>query len=169
MKPLTRSYKVRESDYEIVNKYFKENSDEEIWLNNIYQVNVRRGLPCHGMKDEDGNPLLITHLSIKRIDRSAKIDWRDFQYIKNQLVGDENEGCDIYPAESRLVDGANSFHIWCFENKEVRFPFGFNERMVTESIGIGEKQRPFPYNRKPQDLKECEEKAKKQIQEMLNK
>lgn len=157
MKPLVRTTFNTENLNKATANYLKENPLEEIWVNDIYQVNVRRKVPC-GLTDENGQPVLLTHLSIKNKDRSAKMDWRNFQYIKNQLVGEENEGCEIYPAESRLVDGANQFHIWVFENKEMRFPFGFNERIVSEKSFVGETQRPFPYNRKPSDLKECEEK-----------
>lgn len=157
MKPLERTTFNTENLNKATANYLKENPLEEIWVNELYQVNVRRNVPC-GLKEENGEPVLLTHLSIKNKDRSAKMDWRNFQYIKNQLVGEENEGCDIYPAESRLVDNANQFHLWVFQNKELRFPFGFNERFVSEKSFVGETQRPFPYNRKPSDLKECEEK-----------
>lgn len=157
MKPLVRTTFNTENLNKATANYLKENPLEEIWVNEIYQVNVRRNVPC-GWTDEKGQPILLTHLSIKNKDRSAKVDWRNFQYIKNQLVGEENEGCEIYPAESRLIDNANQFHIWVFENKEMRFPFGFNERIVSEKSFIGEVQRPFPHNRKPSDLKECEKK-----------
>ncbi len=157
MKPLVRTTFNTENLNKATANYLKENPLEEIWVNDLYQVNVRRNLPC-GWKDENGNEIFITHLSIKNKDRSAKVDWRNFQYIKNQLVGEEHEGCEIYPAESRLVDGANQWHLWIFENTEIRFPFGFNERIVSEKSFIGETQRPFHYKRKPKDLKECEEK-----------
>ena len=169
MKPLVKS-EFAESDNEFVKNYKKENPSEELWINDLYLVNVRRNIPCEAIKDENGNPILITHLSIKNKDRSAKMDWRNFQYIKNQLVGDECEGVEIYPAESRLVDGANQFHIWCFQNPEMRFPFGFFDgRLVTEKKFFGETQRPFAYNRKPSDLKECEEKLENIIKSELNK
>lgn len=157
MKPLVRS-EFADSDNKFVNEYKEQNPSEELWINDLYLVNVRRNLPC-GWNDDNGQPILMTHLSIKNKDRSAKVDWRNFQYIKNQLVGEENEGCELYPAESRLIDGANQFHIFCFQNPELKFPFGFFDgRIVTEKRFVGETQRPFPYNRKPKDLKECEEK-----------
>lgn len=46
----------------------------------------------------------------------------DAQRIKNELLGDEYEACELYPAESRLVDGANQFHLWAINGQ---FPFGF--------------------------------------------
>lgn len=92
----------------------------QIWKNDVYQVAVR--------KRGEG----LVHLSIKRIDRQPIRDWRDLQQIKNQLVGPECEGVELYPAESRLVDTANQFHIWCCTNPKFRFPFGFEGRFVQE-------------------------------------
>ena len=104
--------------------------NDEIWVNDIYQVNVLR------RKD-------ITHLSIKRRDKSVCKDWRHFQLIKNQLVGEENEAVELYPAESRLVDTANQYHLWVINDPGYRFPFGFNDgrRIAKESAG-GAVQRP---------------------------
>lgn len=87
---------------------------EEQWANDEYVVYLRRIEPDEG---EEG-PTMI-HLSIRNQDRSTRHDWRHFQRIKNQLCGPEWEAMEIYPAESRLVDGANQYHLWCFP-----FPIG---------------------------------------------
>lgn len=101
----------------------------EVWLNDLYQVSVRRYER-------------MTHLSIKRIDRSPCKDWRHFQQIKNELCGPEAEGVELYPAESRLVDSANQYHLWVFTEKGFRFPFGWNVRAVTDGDAFGKaKQR----------------------------
>jgi hypothetical protein len=84
------------------------------------------------------------HLSIRRNDREPVHDWRDLQRIKNELVGKEVEALELYPKDSRLVDAANQFHLWCFPG--VNFPFGFSERDVRgpdESPFLNTKQRPF--------------------------
>ena len=84
------------------------------------------------------------HLSIKDHGRSAKHDWRDFQRIKNELVGPEFEAIEIYPAESRLVDGANQYHLWVFESW--RIPVGFTSRLVSDGVSKhapNAVQRPF--------------------------
>ncbi len=113
----------------------------ECWANSRYQVQVRRQQPTNG----DGGELIW--LSIRSLDRVACHDWREFQRIKNELAGPECEAIELYPAESRLTDGANQYHLWCFPG--VRFGFGFNERLVTEipehggpghSVSV---QRPF--------------------------
>lgn len=91
------------------------------WKNELYQVAVRKCGPD------------AVHLSIKRNDRKPIHDWRDLQEIKNQLVGEECEGVELYPAESRRVDSANQYHIFCITDPKFRFGFGFNERLVTET------------------------------------
>ncbi len=87
---------------------------------------------------------LFIHLSIKRNDKEPIHDWRDLQEIKNQLVGEENEAFELYPAESRLVDMANQYHLWVFKDKELKMPIGFNTRGVgskEDAEKIGAKQR----------------------------
>lgn len=102
-------------------KHYEERMADEIWVNDIYQVAVRR------------NEAMV-HLSIKRRDKKAARDWRHFQQIKNQLVGPENEGLELYPAESRLVDGANQFHLWVLADPESIIPTGFTDvRAVSEA------------------------------------
>lgn len=100
-------------------KPIKLSDDEDQWANNTYVVIRRR------MDGNDG--ATAYHLSIRRQDREPVRDWRDFQRIKNQLAGPEYEAVEIYPAESRLVDMANQFHLWCFP---FQLPFGFGKRLV---------------------------------------
>lgn len=83
------------------------------------------------------------HLSIKRHDRCPIHDWRDLQAIKNQLVGEECEGMELLPAESRLVDSANQYHLWCCTDSAFRFPFGFQERLVLDNPPGKAKNRSF--------------------------
>lgn len=141
--------------------------DEEVWLNNRWQVNVRR---FAGWGIFEGQR--ITHLSIKRLDKLAIHDWRDLQWIKNKLAGAECEAFELYPMESRLVDGSNQFHLWCIEGI---LPVGFSERCaterplrmilpdgsVTESV-----QRPFAEHVRPADLAECEAAQEKRLREL---
>ena len=111
--------------------------DDSVYLNDTYQVAVRSLSPDLGMRG-------WVHLSVKRLDREPVRDWRDMQSIKNELVGPEREAVELYPAESRLVDGANQFHLWVAP-EGVAFPFGFQgERMTAtpdEAEKMGAKQR----------------------------
>jgi len=106
---------------------------ETIVINSRYQVNIRE-LPTDGG--------VMHHLSIKRLDKAAVHDWRDLQRIKNELCGPEREAVEIFPAESRLVDSANQYHLWVLP-EGARVPFGFDQRLVTETPGGNAVQRPF--------------------------
>ena len=118
-----------------------------VFLNSRYQVNVVAfNHPTFGK---------VAHLSIKALDKSASHDWRDFQRIKNEIVGPECEAIEIYPAESRLVDGANQYHLWAFQSYQV--PLGFNERLVAEGCSNGAVQRPFEDGSRPDDLLTADE------------
>jgi hypothetical protein len=107
----------------------------EVWMNDTYQVIVRY------MDTDQGK---MTHLSIKRLDKAPCRNWREFQRIKNELVGEEIEAVEIYPAESRLVDTANQYHLWCLP-AGYGLGFGFDQRFVTDEETVGNsKQEPFP-------------------------
>jgi len=89
------------------------------WINDIYQVQRR----------EFGDGLVS--LNIRRRDGDVIFrDWRHFQKIKNELIGPECEAMELYPAESRLVDSTNKYHLFGVLDPTFRFPFGFQERDV---------------------------------------
>ena len=75
-----------------------------------------------------GEEMTPTYLSIKRRDQEPFHDWRAMQSIKNAICGPEWEAIEIYPAESRLVDTANQYHLFCWQ---FTFPiYLFNTREV---------------------------------------
>jgi hypothetical protein len=116
--------------------------EDEVWLNSRYQVNIKRNPPeVEGAKAQ-GWPDII-HLSIKRRDKLHIHDWRDLQRIKNELVGPEHEAIEIYPAESRLVDTSNQYHLWCFATADARVPIGWGQRFVKRESTGGAVQRPM--------------------------
>jgi hypothetical protein len=95
----------------------------------------------------------MAHLSIKTLDRAAHHDWRDLQRIKNELCGEQCDAVEIYPAESKLVDSANQYHLWVF--RSYHLPFGFQTRLVADGSWRGTKQRPF--EARPADCRNPEE------------
>lgn len=116
-------------------------ADEEIWLNDLYQVVVHRF--------EN-----YVHLNIRRVDGYPGRDWRHFQQIKNELVGEECEGVELYPAESRLVDQSNKYHLFVCGDPTFRWPFGWTTRDVdyaAAAAGLrGMRQRPpMQFARRP--------------------
>lgn len=106
----------------------------ETWVNEIYQVtktvSADESMAQINIRRRDGKPIFR--------------DWRHFQAIKNQLCGAECEGVEIYPAESRLVDTSNKYHLWVILDPAYRFPFGWPARDVSfvKSTVPGLRQRP---------------------------
>lgn len=94
---------------------------------------------------------LGAHVSVRRNDREPVHDWRDLQRIKDELLGPEVEAVELYPANSRVVDAANQYHLWAFIG--YRFPFGFEDGYYaagnltapigSPNLGKQSKQRPF--------------------------
>lgn len=76
-----------------------------------------------------GYPQSCVHLSIHSNDRSHLRDWRDYQRLKNEILGEDWEAVELYPAESRLVDTSNQFHLFAFA-PPFKFPFGYQTRAV---------------------------------------
>ena len=110
-----------------------------IFVNDIYQVNMQLvpAQPASGWPE-------MWHLSIKRRDKKIIRDWRHLQRIKNELVVPEHEGMELFPAESRLVDSANQYHLWVMVDATKRFPLGWQTRFVDDAPYPNTKQRPLP-------------------------
>ena len=111
----------------------------------------------------------MTHLSLKRLDRGVVHDWRDLQRIKNEVCGPEREAVEIYPAESRLVDLANQYHLWVMPEGE-KMPIGFDMGRVVGNVPKGDpaKQRiidPDGVTKSEEDMQE----AMKYHQEQLRR
>ena len=114
---------------------------QSVHMNNRYQVNAQTLEAPFGEFVGD-----VIWLSIKRRDKAPVHDWRDLQVIKNLIVGPEHEGFEIYPAESRLVDTANQYHVFVFLDPKVRLPVGFRTREVAgaeQAAAVGARQRDF--------------------------
>jgi hypothetical protein len=122
----------------------------EIFRNSRYTV-MRREFQV-----SPDHPVMI-HLSLRRNDRKPVTSWRDMQKIKNELVGEECEGVQMFPAESRLVDNANQYHIFVCKDPDMRLPFGYGERLVSTGNIQGSVQEPFESHVLPDDLTDTEE------------
>ena len=125
----------------------KKMDSQIVWMNNCYQVNIQ-------------DMGAFYHVSVKRLDKKEIHDWRNMQRIKNELIGEENEGCELYPAESRRVDTANQYHMFVAKNQEFRFTFGYTERRVEDGTGkhganqVGGRQRPLEKKSDLDDFRE---------------
>ena len=103
------------------------------YVNEIYQIMVEEYAPG------------CLHLNIRRRDGGMVKDWRHFQQIKNEIAGPEREAVELYPAESRLVDSANKWHLWV-QPEGVQIGVGWPTRDVSyeENRDVpGMRQRPL--------------------------
>lgn len=142
--PFQKGYLLSEG---LADAYGERASRTEIYLNSRYQVYKAP----FKLTFADGTIKEGIELSIKNLDKTAEWDWRDMQRIKNELCGPEFEGCQLFPAESRLVDTANQYYMFVLPEGE-RFPFGFQDRLVMDDHGPdGARQRPFEPGTRPAD------------------
>ena len=82
-------------------------------------------------------------IGITARDESARHDWRDFQQIKNSLVGVDWEAVELYPSERRLKDPSNRFYLWCVPFGVLTFGLPGGRLVLPASRAVAP-QRPFP-------------------------
>lgn len=70
-------------------------------------------------------------LAIHDRHRTTRHDWREFQRIKNEVCGLEREAIELYPADSRLVDTSNEYHLWVAA-EGTQLDVGFTKRAVAD-------------------------------------
>jgi hypothetical protein len=130
LRDMARNFDISVADLRA--KMEDEQRQSNIFLNSRYQVDVRDADEVQGWPR-------MKWLSIKRRDRApvGEERFRDFQRIKNELVGKECEAVELYPAESRLVDTANQYHLWVIAEPGHIFPFGFTERVTCYKPKVG--------------------------------
>jgi hypothetical protein len=102
----------------------------EHWTNDDYWVVLDKECRGERYKTLLGHPLW--HLTITRRDEQPDRNWQMFQIIKNEIVGQEYEAVELYPAQSRLMDVANKYHLWVLAPKEANenpphFPIGMKK------------------------------------------
>lgn len=113
----------------------------EAWENNLYSANVERFELGNGIDDGP-----FVRIGIATANNAARHDWREFQWIKNDICGPEWEAIELYPSESRLLDPSNYYYLWVFPPKTLTLGI-FAQRHVlgTESKAP---QRPFAAGKK---------------------
>lgn len=90
----------------------------------------------------------IEWLQIKRLKKETIHDWREILRIKNELTHPEREAFEMYPAMQRVVDTANSFHLFVLPLGVV-LNVGWKEGEISERVpdryefNKG-RQRPLP-------------------------
>jgi len=116
----------------------------EDFYNNIYGVTLRKFETGWAL---NGGPW--AQIGIYSLDGKPRHDWRDFQKIKNDLLGEEWEAIELYPAESRLMDPSNYYILFCAPS----IPIGmFQKRVVVNEEKCIAPQRPWHPAAQPSDV-----------------
>ncbi len=70
---------------------------------------------------------VLWHVMIQRRDGQpvGPERYRDFMRVRDELIGDEHEAVEVYPARSRETDVANVYHLWVMQSAVDEFPIGF--------------------------------------------
>ena len=113
----------------------------EMYVNNIYQVAVYRNEAADELIHVPEFKGRCTWLSIKRKDKRPVNNWQDMQTMKNRLVGTNCDAIQIFPAEDRMVNTANQYHLIVFPGGE-KIPFGWQQRTVSTNNTTNETDKP---------------------------
>lgn len=82
----------------------------------------------------------ITHLWVQRHDEGTGVTWSDLQRIKDEIVGSERVGLQVYPPQSELIDQANMYHVWVLP-EGFALPFGLQVALQTTGKGKGDESK----------------------------
>ena len=131
-----------DASYASLKKVFEVDAEAEVYVNATYTVTKADATQAHMVHaGEDTGWPAMWYLSIKRNDREVIWDWRELQEIKNLICGEDNEGMQLFPAEERVVDTANQYHLFVIKDAGLFFPIGFAVRNVTDAPITNTKQR----------------------------
>lgn len=72
----------------------------------------------------------VIHCAFRNKD-GTEISWKEKQWLKNSLFGENRVAVEVFPSKDRLVDAANMYHIWVFE-EEFELPFGIHDKDKSE-------------------------------------
>jgi len=91
------------------------------YRNHTYSVSIaKRRVNVRGLDS-------VYHITISRLDYQPIESRKDFQEIKNQILGPEFTAIEVYPPESQLTDTANCYHLWAHPDPTYRLPFSLNQ------------------------------------------
>ncbi len=67
-----------------------------------------------GKKDMTNFVYIAFHSNDKQTDGEIGCGWQMKQWIKNDICGDDWEGVELFPAEYRMMNTANEYHLFCY-------------------------------------------------------
>jgi len=131
-----------DSTYDQLKKMFEVEAEAEVYANDTYTVTKADAAQAQMVHvDADTGWPAMWYLSVKRNDQEVIWDWRELQEIKNLICGEDNEGMQLFPAEERVVDTANQYHLFVIKQAKLFIPLGFPDRHVSDASVANTKQR----------------------------
>lgn len=83
---------------------------ESVYQNGLYVILIYFPRP------NPWGPGNVTHIAIRNREGSTARPWSDYQRIKTELFGPERLALELYPPASQLLDEANLYHLWIFDD-----------------------------------------------------
>lgn len=87
--------------------------DEDDWFRNFDKAYIRKDLEYSVMIGLAYSELFgdVAHVFIRQRDEKP-VSWAEKQAIKNDFFGEEAQAIEVFPKGSKLVDQANTYHLW---------------------------------------------------------
>lgn len=82
-------------------------------INRVYSVMAFRGVghfPTYDATEATLEESIV--LEIQRRDCQPVHSWWDFQFIKNDLVGEERTAVEMYPPQQHVIDPVHMYFLW---------------------------------------------------------
>ncbi len=96
-------------------------------MNRSYTYNGEYAVITREINTEWGK---VIHCAFRNKD-GTEITWKEKQWLKDSLFGEDRVAIEVFPQKDRLVDAANMYHIWVFE-KGFELPFGIHDKDKSE-------------------------------------
>lgn len=108
-------------------KALKQGSGWFAQMNKCYTYNGKYAAMTREIKTEWGK---VIHCCFRNLD-GTDMKWAEKQWLKDSLFGEDRLAIEVYPQKDRLVDAANMYHLWVFE-EGFELPFGIHDKDKSE-------------------------------------
>lgn len=100
------------------------------WFAELDKAYVYNGKYAAMTRELDTEWGKIIHCAVRNVE-GTEISWKEKQWIKDSLFGEDRIAIEVFPSKDRLVDAANMYHLWVFP-KGFELPFGIHDDDVSE-------------------------------------
>ena len=92
------------------------------WANDLYMATV--------LHEPNG----WAHITFKRNDGGTNVSWQEKQWLKSDVLGEDCEALELFPAESRVVETAGYHYLWGKKELAVGFPVDYTAYDVVSTF-----------------------------------